>query len=46
MDSDGEFCDEVSNQRFVKEDAVTARIQEVQQLHSHEVYAKVPLEEC
>ena len=46
MDTDGEFWDEVSGKRLNKGEAIMARLEEIKQIHNHQVYEKVPVEEC
>ena len=46
MDHDGNFWDEVSGAQLNSEEVMAARLDEIKQLYSHEVYEKVPIQEC
>ena len=46
MDHSGNFWDEMSGKQLNAEEARAARLDEIKQFHSHEVYEKVPIEEC
>ena len=46
MDHEGRFWDEVSGNQLNSEGVIAARLDEIKQLYSHNVYDKVPLAEC
>ena len=46
MDHQGNFWDEVSGNPLNSEEVIAARLDEIKQLHSHDVYDKVPLTDC
>ena len=46
MDHEGNFWDEVSGNQLNSEEIVSARLDEIKELHSRGVYDKVPLAEC
>ena len=46
MDHEGKFWDEVSGNQLNSDEAIEARLDEIKQLYSHDVYDKVPLAEC
>lgn len=43
MDHEGKFWEEVSGDQLSSEELIVARLDEIKQLHSHEVYDKLPL---
>ena len=45
LDHQGEFWGEVSIKELEREEVINARLDEIKQLHSHDVYEKVPLEQ-
>ena len=46
MDHEGNFWDEVSGNQLNSEEVIAARLDEIKQLYSHDVYDKVPVAEC
>ena len=46
FDSEGRYWDEISNKLLNSEEVATARLDEIQQIHNHNVYEKVPIGEC
>ena len=46
VDGLGQYWDEVSGERLDKEGAIKAREEEMQEFRKHNVYTKVPIEEC
>ena len=46
MDHEGEFWDELRNETLEKDEGVAARLGEINQRYSHDVYEKVPLDKC
>ena len=46
MDHRGIFWDEMSGKQLNSEEAIAARFDEIKQFHSHDVYEKVPIEDC
>ena len=46
MDHSGNFWDEMSGKQLNAEEVRAARLDEIKQFHSHDVYEKVPIEEC
>ena len=46
LDHEGNFWDEVSGNQLNSDEVIKARLDEIKQLHQHDVYDKVPLSEC
>ena len=46
LDSEGRCWDEVSHKLLDADGVAAARLDEIQQIHNHSVYEKVPVEEC
>ena len=46
VDSLGQYWDEVSGERLDEEGVKKARREEMEEVYKHEVYHKVPIEEC
>ena len=46
MDHEGRFWDEVGGNPWYSEEVIAARLDEIKQLHSRDVYEKVPITEC
>ena len=46
LDHEGQYWDEMSGKMLNQEEAIAARLDEIKQLHVHDVYEKVPEEDC
>ena len=46
LDSEGRYWDEGSHKLLDSDGVIVARLDEIQQIRNHNVYEKVPLEEC
>jgi len=46
MDSAGNFWDEMSGKALNHDEVIAARLDEIKQIHSHDVYEKVPIDLC
>ena len=46
MDSNGEYWDEITQKKLDQEGVRKARLDEMKQIHQHDVYTKVPERMC
>ena len=44
MDYQGNFWDEMSGKALNRDEVLAARLDEIKQIHSHDVYEKVPID--
>ena len=46
VDKEGNYWDETSGRKLDTEEVQRARLEEINQIHEHKVYTKVPIEQC
>ena len=46
VDSYGDYYDEITGKRLIKEEVISARLGEMVQFAKHHVYDKVPIQQC